>query len=55
MDHANKRQKGVKGHTIAICVQTRGDAYGEPPPEKGFISTVKKLYRPPLTSTYKET
>ena len=28
---------------------------GVNPTEKGVISTVKKVYRPPLTFTYKET
>ena len=30
------------------------DAYRKPPPEKVVICTGKKVYRPPLSSTYKE-
>ena len=31
------------------------EACRKPPKEKGVINTGKKVYRPPLPSTYKET
>ena len=35
-------------------MDTRAEAYGEKPPEKGVIRTGKKVYIPLLPSTYKE-
>ena len=57
MDKDIKRQKGVEGHPIGVCVDKGGGGggCGKTPIEKGAIRTGKKVYMPPLTSTYKET
>ena len=55
MDQAIKIRKGVKIHPIAVGVESRTEAYREPPSETGVIHTGKKVYRPPLPYTYKET
>ena len=55
MDKSINRQKLVEGQTIAVGVDAGADACGKNPIEKGVISTGKKVYRPPLPSTYKET
>ena len=54
MDQSSKIQKVDKGQTTAICVETRADACGELPSEKGVIITGKKVYMPPLPSTLKK-
>ena len=40
---------------IAVGVEAREDACGKNPIEKRVIRTGKKVYRPPISSTYKET
>ena len=52
---AIKRQKGVEGYNIAVCVEAREYACDKPPIEKGVIHKGEKVYRTPLPSTYKET
>ena len=54
-DQATKRQKGVEIQTITVGVQARAKACGTPPTEKWVIRTGKKVFIPPLPSTYKET
>ena len=55
MDKVTKIRKGVEIQSTAIVVYTRAESCGKKPTEKGVIRTGKKLYRPPLPSTYKET
>ena len=52
---AIKRQKVVESQTMAVGVDAGEEACGKNPTEKGDIRTGKKVYRPPITSTYKET
>ena len=40
---------------MAVGVDAGEEACGKNPTEKGDIRTGKKVYRPPITSTYKET
>ena len=54
-DKATNRQKRVEGQLISVGVETGEDAGRKPPIKKGVILTRKKVYRPPLTSIYKET
>ena len=53
MDKSIKRRKKVEIHPIAVGVESRADACGKPPTEKGVICTGKIFYRTPLPSTYK--
>ena len=46
-----KRQKGDKGQTIAVVVETRVGGT----PEKGVICAGKKFYRPLLPYIHKQT
>ena len=55
MDKAIKIRKGIEIQPIYLGVETRADACGKPPTEKGVIRKRKKVYMPPLPSTYKET
>ena len=55
MDKSTKRLKPVERHPIAVGVEARENECGENPTEKRVICTGKKVYRPPLSSTYKET
>ena len=52
---STKRWKVVEGHTIAIVVESRSESHREKISEKGGIITGRKVYSPPLTSTYRET
>ena len=40
---------------MAIGVESRVEAHWDKPPEKEVIHTGRKVYRPPLPSTYKKT
>ena len=55
MDKSIKRQKLFESQTIAVGVDAVSEVCGKNPTEQGVIRTGKKVYRPPLTSTYKET
>ena len=55
MDKSIRTQKGVEGHTIDVGVDAGAETYGKTLIEKRVISTGKKVYMPPLPSTYKET
>ena len=55
MDQATKRQKRVEIQPIDICVEESTETCGETSSENGVICTGKKVYRPPLPSTYKKT
>ena len=55
MDKSIKIMKVIERQTIYIGVGAGAEACGENPTEKGVIRRGKKLYRPPLPSTYKET
>ena len=55
MDKSIKRQKGVEFQPLAVGVGAGAESCGKTPIEKGVICTGKKFYRPPLSSTYKET
>ena len=55
MDKDINRQKGAECQPIAVGVEEDVEACGKPPIEKGVICTGKKVYRPPLPYTYKET
>ena len=55
MDKAIKRQKIVEYHTIAVGIEAGAESCGKPCIEKVFIRTEKKVYWPPLPSTYEET
>ena len=55
MDKAIKRRKGVESYPTPVGVEAGAEACGKNPTEKVVIHTGKKVYRPPLPSTYKET
>ena len=55
MDKYIKRQKGAECQPISVGVVAGVEVCGKLPIEKGVIRTGKKVYKPPLTSTYKET
>ena len=55
MDKSTKRREGVEIQTIAVGVDAGEEACRTPPTEKGVIITYKKVYRPPIKSTYNET
>ena len=55
MDQATKRCKGSEVHLVAVGFEARAEEFRNSPPEKGVKITGKKVYRPPLPSTYKET
>ena len=55
MDKSTKRRKGFESQPISVGVEARSYSCGEKCTEKGVISTGKKIYTPPLPSTYKET
>ena len=55
MDKVTKRRKWVEIHPIDVGVEAREYVCGKNPKEKGVMGTGKKVYRPPLLSTYKET
>ena len=55
MYKAIKRQKGVEGHPISVGIDVGAEECRKNLTEEGVISTGKKIYRPPLQSTYKET
>ena len=56
MDQAKNGRKVFKVQPIAVGVEARAEAFrGGGGYEKGVIRTGKKVYRPPLPSTYKET
>ena len=55
MDKDIKIQKGVEYQTKSVGVDAGAEARRKTPTEKGVIRTGKKVYRPPLPSTYKET
>ena len=50
-----KRQKVVEVQTISVEFDAGAEACVKPPTEKGVICTGKKVCRPPLPYTYKET
>ena len=54
-EQATRRRKVVEGKLIDVGLQARAGACGKTSTEKGNICTGKKVYRPPLPSTYKET
>ena len=47
------RHKGVEGQPISVGVDAGAEACGKNPIEKGVIRIRKKVYKPPLPSTYK--
>ena len=55
MDKSIKRLKVVESKPIAIGVEARSDACVKNPIEKGVICAGKKVYRPILPYTYRET
>ena len=54
MDKSINRFKGVESQSIYVGFGAGAEVWGKPPTEKGVICTGKKVYRPPLPSTYKE-
>ena len=55
MDKSIKKYKVFENHPIALGVEERGKACRKKPKEKGFKGTEKKVYRPQIPSTHKET
>ena len=55
LELSTKRQKVVQDQPISVGIESWVELCGFKYIEKGFICTGKKVYRPPLTSTYKET
>ena len=54
MDKSTERRKGVKRQPIVMGVDSGAEACKKNSTETGVMRTGKKVYRPPLTSTYKE-
>ena len=54
LDNSNNIWKRVEGYPIAIVVGARADAWSKDPTEKVVIHIGKKVYWPPLPSTYKK-
>ena len=54
MDQSINIGKGFESWTIAVGVEARTEACGEPLPIKGSYTHRGKFYRHPLPSTYKE-
>ena len=55
MDITTRRWKGLEKPALQVGVEAGAESYGKTPTEKEVISTGKKVYMPPLPSTYKET
>ena len=55
MDKSTKRRKVFEIHPIDVGGDVGAESCRENLTEKGVILTGKKVYRPPLPSTYKET